>query len=353
MKAVVIQEAGDAKAQQPGKIAVQDIPEFKLRPDYIRVKVRAVALNPTDWKHIDYISDAGSVVGCDLAGTVEEIGPDVKADVKVGDAVYGVSHGSNLSNHEDGAFAERCLMKDGLFVVKPDNLSFEEAASMPVGVGTVGQAQYQTLGLPMPDKPTEERFPLLIYGGSTATGSLAIQFAKLSGLQVIATASPKNNAFLEKLGAEKVFDYNDPEVGKKINEYTGNKLRYVFDTIALEQSMKICAEALSSTKDHGELRYTALLPPKGFPREDVTTTVTMLYTAMDETYTKMGRTVTPDPEDREFIKKWWKIANQLIADGKIKHHPVTVGKGFEGVIEGLDQMRKGQVSATKLVYTIA
>lgn len=61
----------------------------------------------------------------------------------------------------------------------PDRLSFEEAATLGVGITTVGQGLYQSLGLPLPSKPAEEKFLILIYGGSTATGTLAIQFAKL------------------------------------------------------------------------------------------------------------------------------------------------------------------------------
>lgn len=61
----------------------------------------------------------------------------------------------------------------------PDSLSFEEAATLGLGTTTVGQALYQSLGLPLPDQPAKEKFPILIYGGSTATGTLAIQFAKL------------------------------------------------------------------------------------------------------------------------------------------------------------------------------
>lgn len=64
----------------------------------------------------------------------------------------------------------------------PDNVSFEDASTLGVGIFTVGQALYQSLGLPLPTEPAKESFPVLIYGGSTATGTLAIQFAKLYAL---------------------------------------------------------------------------------------------------------------------------------------------------------------------------
>jgi NADPH:quinone reductase-like Zn-dependent oxidoreductase len=84
---------------------------------------------------------------------------------------------------------------------QPDSLSFEEAATLGVGITTVGQGLYQSLKLPLPGKPSSKKTSILVYGGSTATGSLAIQFAKLSGLQVIATCSPHNFEYIKSLGA--------------------------------------------------------------------------------------------------------------------------------------------------------
>lgn len=85
----------------------------------------------------------------------------------------------NVVDHETGAFAEYILAKGGLQAKIPDSLSFEEASTLGLGIATVGQGLYQSLGLPLPDESPKERKPLLIYGGSTATGTLAIQYAKL------------------------------------------------------------------------------------------------------------------------------------------------------------------------------
>ena len=82
-------------------------------------------------------------------------------------------------NHDAGAFAEYAIAKGNVQLKIPDSLSFEEAATLSVGIMTVGQGLYQSLGLPLPTQPAKEAFPILIYGGSTATGTLAIQFAKL------------------------------------------------------------------------------------------------------------------------------------------------------------------------------
>lgn len=71
------------------------------------------------------------------------------------------------------------MVKDGHLAKIPEGMSFEETASMGAGVTTVGQSLYHNLKLPWPTEPTKTPFPILIYGGSTATGTLAIQYAKL------------------------------------------------------------------------------------------------------------------------------------------------------------------------------
>lgn len=85
----------------------------------------------------------------------------------------------NHSNHEDGAFAEHVAAKGDLQIKIPDFMTFEEAATLGAGIITVGKSLYESLELPLPDDPPMRPFPVLIYGGSTATGTLAIQFAKL------------------------------------------------------------------------------------------------------------------------------------------------------------------------------
>lgn len=79
---------------EKGKAAIQDVPIPRLRDDYVLVKVNAVGLNPTDWKHVDFgMTDAGSRVGCDYAGIVEAVGPKVEKDFRKGDRISGVVHG--------------------------------------------------------------------------------------------------------------------------------------------------------------------------------------------------------------------------------------------------------------------
>lgn len=171
MKAVKILSKGKAQV-------VSDANKPSLRPDYILVRVHAVALNPTDWKHIDMV-DTPVVVGCDYAGIVEAVGGEVEKQWQVGDRVCGVVHGANQSQPEDGAFGEYLVAKGDLQIRIPQEMSFEAASTLGMGVSTVGQGLYQALALPLPSNPAKEKFPVLIYGGSSAMGSYGIQYGAL------------------------------------------------------------------------------------------------------------------------------------------------------------------------------
>jgi NADPH:quinone reductase-like Zn-dependent oxidoreductase len=196
--------------------------------------------------------------------------------------------------------------------------------------------------------------PLLIYGGSTATGSLAIQFAKLSGLTVVVTCSPRNFEYVKSLGADAAYDYNSPTCSKDIKEYTKDKLKHVFDCISEGNSTKISVEAMSSTGGVYSTLLTiddekvASINPK------VEKKTTLGYTIMGESFKAGSNDVPAVPENFEFGKTFWELSTKLLADGKVKVHKFTVnkfGKGLAGVVQGMQHMREGKVSAEKLVYT--
>jgi NADPH:quinone reductase-like Zn-dependent oxidoreductase len=172
MKALVMK--GDRQAS-----VISDLPLPQLRPGYIMVKTVAVALNPTDWKHIARLNQPGLLCGCDYAGIVEQIGTGYTKNWKVGDRISGFAHGGNSKQPEDGAFAEHIVVKADVQWRLPDHMSFEEGSTLGVGVVTCGQGLFQTLKLDLPMDGAHKDEYVLIYGGSTATGALGIQFLKL------------------------------------------------------------------------------------------------------------------------------------------------------------------------------
>ncbi|KAJ5112870.1 protein TOXD [Penicillium angulare] len=332
--------------KQEGLVTDRAIPV--LRDDYILVKTEAVALNPTDWKHIEFLSPPGTLVGCDYAGVVQEVGRNVKKCFKKGDRVCGFVHGGNAVQPEDGAFAEYIVAKGDIQMRIPDNLSFQQAATLGVGITTVGQALYQSLNLSLPSDPRKNPDFLLIYGGSTATGTLAIQFAKLSGYTVLATCSPHNFEMVKNLGADKVFDYHNPQSIEEIREYTCNQLHLVLDTISTKESAAYCDGAMSA--EGGE--YSALLDV-GIARANIKDRWTLAYSAIGEEF-MFGDTKWPaSAADTEFAVQFWVLAEKLLADGKIKvHRPNINNGGLSGVLEGLKMLKENRISGEKLVYNM-
>ncbi|KAF2481971.1 putative zinc-binding oxidoreductase ToxD [Neohortaea acidophila] len=335
----------------PGeKAELQDVPFPQLRPGYVLCKVKCVALNPTDWKHIDGDGGrAGSTVGSDFCGVVEQVGDGVQREWKQGDRIAAFVHGGNDTHPGDGTFAEYCLAKGDVAMKVPDSISDENAASLGVSVITCGQALYQSLGLPLPGSGKSYGGYLLVYGGSSGTGIFAIQYAVLSGCKVVATASERNWPLLKSLGASEVFDYKDPDCGKKIREYTNDSLTLALDCISEGDSAQICEQAVSSRG--GAITY--LLRSAPHSRKDVVKKHTSGYTVFGEAFDKLGEHVPAKPQDFEHCKKFWQLTEELVAEGRLKPHPMKVGgEGLVGVFDGMQQAREGKVSGVKLVYRV-
>ena len=159
-----------------------DVPIPDLRDDdMILVHNQAVGLNPTDFKMPAAFPSPGAVDGADFAGNVIRVGPNV-TKWRVGDRVFGAVQGANPQNHEAGAFQEYVSTYAREVLRIPDSMSYETAASIGgAGMGTAAVSLYCSLGiqpLPLGDPPAK-RLHVLIYGGSTATGIMAIQMVGL------------------------------------------------------------------------------------------------------------------------------------------------------------------------------
>lgn len=215
---------------------------------------------------------------------------------------------------------------------------------------------YKGLKLPLPTQPTKEPFPLLVYGGSTATGMAGIQFAKLSGLTVITTCSPHNFDLMKSLGADAVFDYKSPTCAADIKQFTNNSLKYSWDCTG--DGAGICAAAMS---DSEEGTYGTIMPsdyellaktnPKVHGQDFMRG-----YDSMGEFYYWLGDApVQPDPEEMEFYGSFLELTQPLLENGSIKPLKAALnktGSGLEGALKGLEEMQAGSVSGEKLVYTI-
>lgn len=168
----------------------EGIPIPKLKPGTVMVKTIATALNPSDHKMGATFPTPGAVVGMDFSGIIVSIHPSAKTDFQIGDRVCGMVHGSNPGDPTNGAFATHIRAKPELLLRVPRGLSMEDAATVGVGLMANALALWDpsALGLTAtPESPSEKPFAVLVYGGSTATGALAIQLLRLSGLEPIVT----------------------------------------------------------------------------------------------------------------------------------------------------------------------
>lgn len=155
---------------------------------------------------------------------------------------------------------------------------------------------------------------------------------------------------MKSLGADAVYNYRDADCAKQIRKDTNDSLKYVWDTISLEASAKICAEALSS--DPSGARYGSILPVK-LPRDGVEQNMTFMYTIFNDSFKKGDNEYPPSQEDFDFAKKVFELAEKFLAEGKLKTHPEEVRSGgLEGVLKGLQDLKNDKVSGVKLVYRV-
>jgi NADPH:quinone reductase-like Zn-dependent oxidoreductase len=211
MKAIKLLEYG-------GQLVFNDVRTPTTANDEILVKIKSTAVN-----HLDLVKASGTarqvlpidlpwIPGHEFSGVVEEIGSDVAAFAP-GDAVFGTTSGM-------GGYAEYLAVKAAVIAKKPSNLSFEEAASVPVAAQTAWQGIFTHDYL-------EKGQTILIHGGAGAVGAYAVQLASHAGAIVIATASGDDEAYLNSIGASRVIDYREAQFEKVLRE----KVDVVFDLI--------------------------------------------------------------------------------------------------------------------------
>ncbi|KAH8896314.1 putative zinc-binding dehydrogenase family oxidoreductase [Thozetella sp. PMI_491] len=348
--AVVADEVG-ALVVNPGA----QVPD--LEDDMVLVRNAAIALNPVDMKMLGPLATAGAVAGHDFAGTVVALGSKVwtAAPIKVGDRVCGAVQGMHSITPRVGAYAQYVGGSDVGIMKIPENMSFEEAATLGTGIGTVGIALFHSLKVPgWPGRPAPEPKTVLVYGGSTATGTLALQILKLAGLDPITTCSPANFDLVKSYGATHAFDYRSKDCVEQIKKHTKNSLKYIIDCVSDPDTMEFCYKCLG--RSGGKL--TTLEPPPRYlhTREKTVTLDWVLGPAL------MGKPIAwpppmqrdADPALREFAKEWFGTIQKLLDQGKLRCHPMKVMEGgLAEIIGGLDMLKKKQVSGQKLVYPLA
>jgi len=195
MKAAYIEKFGGPEVLQYG-----DLPDPMAGPGEVVVDVHAATVNAADWKFRagEYGRHANvkfpQVPGRDFSGVVSAVGAG--ADLKVGDAVFGV-----LAAGKEGTYCEKIAIAANLVAKKPDSLSHINASALALAGLTAINSLKDTMHLQRGEK-------ILIQGGAGGVAGFAIQFAKHLGATVVTTTSAGNMAYVKSLGADEVIDYN-------------------------------------------------------------------------------------------------------------------------------------------------
>jgi NADPH:quinone reductase-like Zn-dependent oxidoreductase len=198
----------------PDVVKLESVSRPTLEDDRMLVKVHAASVNPLDWHYMrgkPYFMRVASGMGTpedirlgvDFAGTVEAVGKSVQ-QFKPGDAVFGGA---------DGSFAEYVQVRAaGSVAAKPANLTFEQAAAVPIAAVTALQALRDVGKLQAGQK-------VLVNGASGGVGTFAVQIAKTLGAEVTAVCSTRNVATARSIGADRVIDYTQEDFTKGAQRY--------------------------------------------------------------------------------------------------------------------------------------
>jgi len=221
MKAVQIHEYGNS-----GVLKYEEVPRPAIGPDELLVRVHSCGVNPVDWKIREgYMAKMAPrpmpfILGWDVAGTVEEIGPLVKR-FKPGDKVF-----CRPDTSRNGGYAEYIAVRTIEVAPAPKSIPPEKAAGIPLAAQTAWMGLFEVGGL-------KGGQTVLIHGASGGVGSFAVQFARIAGARVIGTTSKKNFEVVSALGAGELIDHTSEDFSKKVRD-----VDLVFDTIGGETQAK-------------------------------------------------------------------------------------------------------------------
>lgn len=225
------------KPGPPECFELHDVDRPLSRSGHLLIEVRATSVNPIDTKvrgkQLPFSPDYPAILHVDFAGVVAEVPVDVK-NFKVGDSVYGV--GGGIKGTIGGALAQYLLVDAQLVAPMPTNLSFAEAATLPLVSITAWEALIDKLKV-------SAGTSLLVHGGLGGVGHIAAQLGKHIGAVVHTTVSKDEDIEMSKdLGADHVINYKNFSVAEYVKNYTaGNGFDFIFDTVGgnnLEKSFE-------------------------------------------------------------------------------------------------------------------
>ncbi|KAI0165149.1 zinc-binding oxidoreductase CipB [Hypoxylon sp. FL1284] len=365
-------------------LEVRPAPYTPPGPDEVVVKNGAIAVNPVDYgkqrggDHMLSWIKYPFVLGSDVAGEVVEVGKGGRAATlfKPGDRVVGHAVGLDRRSGKpsEGAFQLYTVLRSNVVAKIPDDLSYERACVLPMGVSTAAVGlfleDFNALRYPPSTKQDENRTAagttFVVWGGSTSVGSNAIQLARAAGYEVFATASPRNFAYVRALGAARVFDYADAGAATRgLVAALREGGRSCAGAIAIGTgSLEACVDVVAAVPGRRFVAQTSVpITPAALPSGALGTASVMLgYAWWNLTTGIRSRLRGVETKfiwasDVAATEVGERVYNGFLQDAlargeyQVKPDPLVVGNGLEHIQEALDTNMRG-VSATKVVVTL-
>ncbi|KAF2629075.1 GroES-like protein [Macroventuria anomochaeta] len=332
---------------EKGSIVVRDAEIAQPGEGEVLVKVQACAIQPADTKVAKQVLmtlEYPSVLGSPVAGTIEALGSGV-TKVAVGQRVV---CGTKIFTHKKARYGglQRFTVVDESEVVKIGDVGFTKAVTLGSYTPPAALFGKSALNMHWPTVPasalpaSEQGKKILIWGGSSAMGSLSISYAKQAGYTVISTSSQHNLDLLKSLGADHIFDHSDPATVNAIRDLF--PIDYWLDTISLNSTVSTILKILAPEGEPvTKANILLLLPPAWLGIDSFPDGVTMQF----------HRFSTRAPENAEWHKHFLGtngFMEQGIKSGVIKGVAPEVLGGLDKVETGLDTVYNG-VSGKKIV----
>ncbi|KAG5798788.1 hypothetical protein H9Q69_002196 [Fusarium xylarioides] len=336
-----------------GKLLVQPVTEkYTVEGSQCLVRVDYSAINLCDYNFF-YMGLNSFITGFEMSGTVEQTGPD--SSFQIGDAVFGISPVIIPMPSSHGTHQDLVVARSELLYRIPDGVSSKDASVICMPAHTAADALFNVIGLGFSAAGVIGIDPvgegILIWGGASSVGMMAIQLAKAAGLQYIfATASAKNHDILRELGATHCFDYRSRSVVEDIQQAQkalGIAITLAFDTVA----KGVMGPADADSPSTPELTKSALGASEGLRlactlpvHQDPAFRMCVAYRPSGSV-NSMGAPQNPDSA----LRIRWVMEHMLaVKDGCLRLPVVTVVAGAEAGIEGIRRVAGGEMSLEKL-----
>ncbi|KAG8728895.1 hypothetical protein FRC11_010033 [Ceratobasidium sp. 423] len=335
---IMSQHRASILPEKHGKLGLGTRPTPVPQGSQALVKVTAAAINPVDWKIQDYglafVEKYPAVLGTDGAGIIEAVGPDV-TDFKIGDKVFFQGWYGRV---DETTFQEKSIVETDIISKIPDNITEDQASTIPVAALAALVGLFQKTGVNVPaNGPTAEGKGVLILGGSSSVGQFGIQLARIAGFSpIVTTASAQHTDFLKSLGATHVLG-RDVDA-KTIQSAFPTPVSLVLDSISVDSTQSLAFDVLTTPSLALGAHLAVVLAPvdsiKGRNADDKVT---------------INHLFGSSHLFRDLSVPFWQNVGRWIKDGKFVPNRVQVVKGgLAALPEALDLSRKG-VSGVKIV----